>query len=156
MYGAKTKEELTQAYISVHSGKHHPSKIIPVGYSGIIRGSIYQERDGVEIVDEEFLEQPADDLINYMEDGLTIGMYIFYLTSRHFSSHLTNDYSNSDTYEWSVDVSSKHGINISFFLPEKVQWIPNLRFQHNAVDYYIEFTGDSEPSSQENDEDYDY
>ena len=156
MYGNKTKEEITQAYTSVHTGEYHPSKVIPVGYSGVIRGSIYQETTGVEVTDGEFLEQPADDLINCLEAELTIGMYIFYKISRHFSSHLTTDYTETGTYEWDVNVSSKHGIYITFFLPERVQWLPNIKFQHNAEDYYIEFTEASEPSSQENDEDYDY
>jgi hypothetical protein len=153
MYGTRTKEEHVPAYTSVYSGEYHPSKVIPAGYSGVIRGSIYREIDGMEMMDDEFLEQPADDLINFMEDDLTIGMYLFYKVSKHFSSHLTNDYTESATYEWDVNVSAKHGINISFFLPEKVRWLPNIKFQHNAVDYYIEY---SESCSQEDDEDYDY
>jgi len=156
MYGTRTREEITQAYTSVHSGEYHPSKIIPVGYSGVIRGLIYRETDGVEMNDDEFLEQPADDLINYMEDDLTIGMYLFYKISRHFAGQLNHNWCDSEPYEWDVNVSSNHGIYISFFLPEKVRYVPNLKFQHEAVDYYIEFTGESEPSSQEDNEDYDY
>lgn len=159
MYGTKTKEEITQAYTSAHSGEYYPSKIIPAGYSGLIRGSIYRDIDGMEIVDDTFLEQPIDELIQSlspMEKDVTLGMYLFYTISRHFACQLNYNYRISDSYNWDVNVSSDHGICISFFLPEKVGYIPIMKFQHESEDYYIEFSGDSEPSSQENDEDYDY
>jgi len=159
MYGTKSKEEITQAYTSVYSGEYHPSKIIPEGYSGLIQGSIYREMDGMEIVDETFLEQPIDELIQAlspMEKDVTLGMYLFYAISRHFACQLNYNYHGSESYNWNVDVSSEHGICITFFLPEKVGYVPIMKFQHESEDYYIEFSGDSEPSSQENDEDYDY
>jgi hypothetical protein len=155
MYGTRLEENHIIGYWSAYTGEYHQPKLIPAGYTGLIQGSIYREDNGLEITDEQFLEQPADyfgKLVLHSEDQ-TLGQLLHFLVTRHFATHVgTHD----ESYNWSVDVSNMHGICIDFFLPEKVPMVPLLMFQHEGVDYYIEFSGSSEPGSQENDEDYDY
>jgi len=146
MYGTRTKEEHVPGYWSAYTGQYHPPNIVPAGYTGLIRANIYREVDGMEMCDEDFLDQPTD-------DKMSLGHFLHYLVKKHFAAHVGE---HSDLYNWHVETSTIHGIYIPFFLPEMVNWLPNVRFQHNAEDFYIEFTGDSEPSSEENDEDYDY
>jgi hypothetical protein len=146
MYGTRTKEEHVPGYWSAYTGQYHPPNIVPAGYTGLIRANIYREVDGMEMSDEDFLDQPTDDKIS-------LGHFLHYLVKKHFAAHVDE---HSDLYNWHVETSTIHGIYIPFFLPEMVNWLPNVRFQHNAEDFYIEFTGDSEPSSEEYDEDYDY
>lgn len=150
MYGTKSKEHVVQGYLSAYTGTHYESKVIPAGYMGLIRATIYREVDGMEMNDEDFLEQTTDDL---KQDKISLGHFLHYLVKKHFAAHVGE---HSDVYYWHVETSALHGIYISFFLPEKVNWLPNIRFQNNAEDFYIEFTGESESSSQEDDEDYDY
>jgi len=153
MYGTRTKEEHVPGYWSAYTGQYHPPNIVPAGYTGLIRANIYREVDGMEMSDEDFLDQTADELMNPTDDKITLGYFLHYLVKKHFAAHVGE---HSDLYHWHVETSTIHGIYISFFLPEMVNWLPNLKFQYKAEDFYIEFTGDSEPSSEEYDEDYDY
>ena len=155
MYGTRTNEEHTPGYWSAYTGEYHHPKVVPSGYTGLIQGSIYREDDGIEITDEQFLEQPADyygKVILHSEDQ-SLAHLLHFLITRHFDKHVGT---HVDTYNWTVDVSVMHGICIDFFLPEKVPMLPLLMFQHESIDYYIEFSGNSEPSSEEYDKDYDY
>jgi hypothetical protein len=153
MYGTRTKEEHVPGYWSAYTGQYHPPNIVPAGYTGLIRANIYREVDGMEMCDEDFLDQTADELMNPTDDKISLGHFLHYLVKKHFAAHVGE---HSDLYHWHVETSALHGIYISFFLPEMVNWLPNLKFQYKAEDFYIEFTGDSEPSSEEYDEDYDY
>ena len=155
MYGRKTKEEHVPGYWSAYTGEYYHPKVVPSGYTGLIQGSIYREDDGTEITDEQFLEQPADYYGKQVlhSDEQTLGKLLHCLITRHFDARVGI---HAETYNWSVDVSAMHGICIDFFLPEKVPMLPLLMFQHESIDYYIEFSGNLEPSSQEYDEDYDY
>ena len=155
MYGTKTEEKHVPGYWSAYTGEYHQPNIVPVGYTGLIQGSIYREEDGIEITDEQFLEQPADYYGKQLlqSDNEPLAKVLHCLITRHFDHHIPI---HADVYNWSVDVSAMHGIVIDFFLPEKVPLLPLLMFQHDSIDYYIEFSGSSEPSSEEYDKDYDY
>jgi len=155
MYGTRTKEQHIVGYTSAYTGQYYPPKVIPAGYTGLIQGSIYREDDGMEVTDEYFLEQPADYHAKMFlpPDNQTVGALLHNLVSRLLESHIGI---HAEVYNWSVEVSTLHGICINFFLPEKVPILPLLKFQHDRIDYYIEFTDVSGPSSQEYDEDYDY
>ena len=155
MYGTRTKEEHIVGYTSAYTGQYYPPKVVPAGYTGLIQGSIYREDDGIEITDEYFLEQPADYYAKMLlpPDNQTVGALLHLLVSRLLESHIGR---HAEVYHWWVEVSTLHGICIDFFLPEKVPMLPLLKFQHDSIDYYIEFSGNSGPSSQEYDEDYDY
>ena len=155
MYGTRTKEEHVAGYTSAYTGQYYPPRIVPAGYTGLIQGSIYREDDGMEITDEQFLEQPADyygKLVLHLDDQ-TLGKLLHCLITRHFDIHVGQ---HLDIYNWTADVSTMHGICIDFFLPEKVPMLPLLMFQHESINYYIEFSGNSGPGSEEYDEDYDY
>lgn len=155
MYGTRAKEEHIVGYTSAYTGQYYPPKVVPAGYTGLIQGSIYREDDGMEITDEYFLEQPADYYAKMLlpPDNQTVGALLHILVSRLLESHIGR---HAEVYHWWVEVSTLHGICIDFFLPEKVPMLPLLKFQHDSIDYYIEFSGNSGPSSQEYDEDYDY
>ena len=155
MYGTRTKEEHIVGYTSAYTGEYYPPKVVPAGYTGLIQASIYREDGGIEITDEYFLEQPADYYAKMLlpPDNQTVGALLHLLVSRLLESHIGR---HAEVYHWWVEVSTLHGICIDFFLPEKVPMLPLLKFQHDSIDYYIEFSGNSGPSSQEYDEDYDY
>jgi hypothetical protein len=90
------------------------------------------------------------------EPDLTVGLYLYYCLTHHFAQHLNDDYLNSESYTWAIDVCKDRGIIIDFFLPSRVEAIPLFMFQYNGENYFISLNNNLSSDSQEYDQDYDY